>query len=122
MKRKTRNPACAMPLVRLLLVWTCALGVVLSAWPLALAEEAPPLKRAKIGLALSGGGARGFAHIGVLQWLDEHRVPVDYIAGTSMGGLVGGLYAIGTSPAELRELVGSLDWDALLRGYLPSNS
>ena len=45
MKRKTRNPACAMPLVRLLLVWTCALGVVLSAWPLALAEEAPPLKR-----------------------------------------------------------------------------
>ena len=117
MNRKTRNPACALPLVRLLLVWACALGVMSSAWSLTLAEEAPPLKRAKIGLALSGGGARGFAHIGVLQWLEEHRVPVDYIAGTSMGGLVGGLYAIGTSPAELRELVGSLDWDTLLRGY-----
>ena len=76
-----------------------------------------PQKRPKIGLALSGGGARGFAHIGVLKWFEEHRIPVDYIAGTSMGGLVGGLYATGKSPKSMQELVGGLDWDALLRGF-----
>ena len=61
-------------------------------------------QRAKIGLALSGGGARGFAHIGVLQWFEEHRIPVDYIAGTSMGGLVGGMYAAGMSPEEMQRV------------------
>src|SRR5690349_19529207 len=49
----------------------------------------------KIGLVLEGGGALGMAHIGVLQWMEEHHVPVRYVSGTSMGGLVGGLYAIG---------------------------
>jgi NTE family protein len=73
-------------------------------------------ERAKIGLALSGGGARGFAHIGVLEWFEEHRIPVDYIAGTSMGGLVGGLYATGMSPAEMRRLLATRDWDRLLSG------
>jgi NTE family protein len=73
--------------------------------------------RPKIGVALSGGGARGFAHIGVLQWFEEHRIPVDYIAGTSMGGLIGAMYAMGRSPAEIRQLVTTLDWDVLLRGY-----
>jgi NTE family protein len=73
-------------------------------------------RRPKIGLALSGGGARGFAHIGILKWFEEHRIPVDYLAGTSMGGLVGGMYAIGKSPGEMQELVGSLEWDDLLRG------
>jgi NTE family protein len=100
-----------------MLVWTCALGFTSSALAKNLVQEGVPKERPKIGLALSGGGARGFAHIGVLQWFEEHRIPVDYIAGTSMGGLVGGLYAIGKSPAELRELVGGLDWDTLLRGY-----
>src|SRR5215469_10880585 len=60
--------------------------------------------RPKIGVALEGGGALGLAHIGVLQWFEEHRIPVDYIAGTSMGGLVGGFYATGRSPKEMREL------------------
>jgi NTE family protein len=73
--------------------------------------------RPKIGVALSGGGARGFAHIGVLQYFDEHRIPVDFIAGTSMGGLIGAMYAMGKSPAEIRQLVTTLDWDILLRGY-----
>ena len=74
-------------------------------------------KRPKIGLVLGGGGARGLAHIGVLEWLEEHRIPVDYIAGTSMGGLVGGLYAMGMKPAELRDLVvNKIDWDETLRG------
>ena len=61
---------------------------------------------------LEGGGALGLAHVGVLQWLEENRIPVDYVAGTSMGGLVGGFYAMGMSPAELRELLGGLDWDS----------
>ncbi len=73
--------------------------------------------RPRIGVALSGGGARGFAHIGVLQWFEEHRIPVDYVAGTSMGGLIGAMYATGRSPAEIRQLVTTLDWDVLLRGY-----
>ncbi|HBF38327.1 MAG TPA: hypothetical protein DDW50_13515, partial [Firmicutes bacterium] len=49
--------------------------------------------RPKIGIALGGGGALGLAHIGVLKWLEENRIPVDYVAGTSMGGLIGGCYA-----------------------------
>ncbi len=61
----------------------------------------PPNRRA-IGLALEGGGALGLAHIGVIQWLEEHRIPVDRIAGTSMGALVGAFYAGGESPAEMR--------------------
>ena len=74
------------------------------------------VERRRIGLVLSGGGARGLAHIGVLEWLEQHRVPVDYIAGTSMGGLVGGLYATGMTPAEINRLTSTLDWDKLLRG------
>jgi NTE family protein len=72
--------------------------------------------RRRIGLVLSGGGARGLAHIGVLEWLEQHRVPVDYITGTSMGGLVGGLYATGMPPEEIRRLTSTLDWDKLLSG------
>src|SRR6516164_1236998 len=59
-----------------------------------------PQSRTKIGVALEGGGALGLAHVGVLDWFEQHHIPVDYIAGTSMGGLVGGLYAIGKSPQE----------------------
>jgi len=67
-------------------------------------------ERPKIGLALSGGGARGAAHIGVLRILEKYRVPVDYIAGTSMGAIVGGLYAAGLSADELETLIKTLDW------------
>src|ERR1700716_231408 len=56
--------------------------------------------RPRIGLVLEGVGALGFAHIGVLEWMEQHHIPVDDIAGTSMGGLVGGLYAMGESPSE----------------------
>ncbi len=63
-----------------------------------------PSGRAAVGVALEGGGALGLAHIGVLQWLEEHRVPVDRISGTSMGSLVGALYATGRTPAEMRAL------------------
>src|SRR6185369_7562535 len=73
-------------------------------------------RRPKIGLALSGGGARGFAHIGVLEWLEQHRIPVDYVAGTSMGGLIGALYAMGMTPDEMRAFAGTIDWDKVLQG------
>jgi NTE family protein len=75
-----------------------------------------PKKRLRIGVALEGGGALGLAHIGVLQWFEDHHIPVDYVAGTSMGGLVGGLYATGKSPAELRAIVERQDWNAIIDG------
>src|SRR5271165_6745483 len=69
-------------------------------------ETKPPsTSRPKIGVALEGGGALGLAHIGVLQWFEDHHIPIDYLAGTSMGGLVGGLYATGKSPQQLRQVV-----------------
>ena len=76
-------------------------------------------RRPKLGLVLEGGGALGLAHIGVLQWMEEHRIPVSYVAGTSMGGLVGGIYATGRSSAEVRELVNGINWDDVLRGQIP---
>src|ERR1700740_2111429 len=86
----------------------------------ASAQDAPAAgNRPKLGLVLEGGGALGLAHIGVIQWLEEHRIPVSYIAGTSMGGLVGGVYATGRNPAEVRELVESINWNEVLRGQIP---
>src|SRR5271169_4056553 len=76
-------------------------------------------KRPSIGLVLEGGGALGLAHIGVIQWLEEHRIPVSYVAGTSMGGLVGGIYATGRSAAEVRALVSGIPWNTVLRGQVP---
>src|SRR5246127_4606743 len=73
-------------------------------------------KRPNIGLVLEGGGALGLAHIGVIQWLEEHRIPVSYVAGTSMGGLVGGWYATGRFAAEVRQVVQTINWDEVLRG------
>ncbi len=67
--------------------------------------------RPKVGLVLSGGGARGLAHVGVLKVLERERIPVDVIAGTSMGAIVGGLYASGLSAAEVEREVLLLDWD-----------
>src|SRR5258707_1381755 len=80
--------------------------------------EAKPT-RPKIGLVLEGGGALGFAHIGAIEWLEAHHIPVDYVAGTSMGGLVGGLYAAGNNPEELKTFVGGIDWATMLSGQLP---
>ena len=73
--------------------------------------------RPKIGLALSGGGARGAAHIGVLKILEENQIPIDYIAGTSMGSIVGGLYSIGMSPDEILEGIESIDWDDVFHDF-----
>ncbi|MGO9863705.1 MAG: patatin-like phospholipase family protein [Terriglobales bacterium] len=82
----------------------------------------PPVSpRPRIGLVLEGGGALGFAHIGVIKWLEENRIPVDMIAGTSMGALVGGIYASGESPDQIETLTRSIQWTEVLRGTTPYN-
>ena len=90
--------------------------------PTAISQDPPKpdkTKHPKLGLVLEGGGALGLAHIGVITWMEEHRIPVSYVAGTSMGGLVGGMYATGLSPAEVRQLINGIDWDQVLSGVTP---
>jgi NTE family protein len=82
---------------------------------LALTGEAQQ-RRPKVGLVLEGGAALGFAHIGVLEWFEQNRIPIDAIAGTSMGGLIGGLYAAGHTPQEIREIAKTANWQELLGG------
>ena len=73
----------------------------------------------KLGLVLEGGGALGLAHIGVIQYLEEHHIPVSYIAGTSMGGLIGGIYATDRNAADVRDLVKGINWDQVISGQTP---
>jgi NTE family protein len=84
--------------------------------PISLAAEiSASSTRPQIGVALSGGGARGFAHIGVLEALEDLNIPIDYIAGTSMGSIIGGLYASGLTTQELRRAVEhEIDWNRAL--------
>jgi len=109
------------------ILFVIAVALVWSALPTGVrgqenAAEALPQAtkpRPKIGVALEGGGVLGLAHIGVLQWFEDHHIPVDYVAGTSMGGLVGGFYATGKSPAELKQIVEAQKWDVILGGTTP---
>ncbi len=78
-------------------------------------EKRAQPSRPKIGLALSGGGARGAAHIGVLRELERQRIPIDYIAGTSMGAVIGGLYAAGLATDEMQEVLLGIDWNDIFR-------
>ena len=78
------------------------------------AVEAELAARPRVGLALSGGGARGAAHVGVLRVLEEMRIPVDAVAGTSMGAIVGGLYASGMSADQLEQALTGVDWNDAL--------
>ncbi|HXJ04493.1 MAG TPA: patatin-like phospholipase family protein [Candidatus Acidoferrum sp.] len=87
--------------------------------PLASKTQEEPKERLRIGVALEGGGALGLAHIGVLEWFEQHHIPVDYVAGTSMGGLIGGFYAAGMSPAELKTLIERVDWNQVLGDATP---
>ena len=77
--------------------------------------------RPKIGLALSGGGAKGMAHVGVLKVLEEAGIQPDFITGTSMGSIIGGLYAIGYSADSLETLLKKQDWDKVLSDRIPLN-
>jgi NTE family protein len=84
---------------------------------LAFGQQRPA--RTRVALALGGGSARGLAHVGVLRWLEEHRVPVDAIAGTSTGAFIGGAYATGMSAAEIQSMLLGVDWDLMQRPGLP---
>ncbi len=97
-------------------------GLALAAAVAVAAQEAPPAlpaphgPRPRVALALSGGGARGIAHVGALRALEEAGIPVDAIAANSMGAVVGGVFATGRTTAELEEIVRSLDWASLFSG------
>ena len=75
--------------------------------------------RPRVGVVLSGGGAKGFAHIGALKVIEEAGLPIDYIAGTSMGSIIGGLYAIGYSPDEMISLIREQNWNAIMSDAIP---
>jgi NTE family protein len=69
--------------------------------------------RPAVGVAFGGGSARGIAHVGVIRWFEEHRIPIDVSAGTSMGGLIGGAFATGMDAAELDDMLATMNWDEL---------
>ena len=75
-----------------------------------------PLRAQSVGLVLSGGGAKGLSHIGVIKALEENSVPIDYICGTSIGSIVGGLYAIGMSPDEMIALMKTREFQSWYSG------
>jgi NTE family protein len=103
-----------------LLALLISLSALLNNVP-AWAQDAPSStkKYPKVGLVLEGGGALGLAHIGILQYLEEHHIPASYVAGTSMGGLVGGFYASGLTAQEVRNEVKNIPWDAVIVGKTP---
>lgn len=88
----------------------------------ACAQDSLPHSRPKIGLVLSGGGAKGFAHIGVLKVLEKEGIPIDYIGGTSMGAVVGALYASGYSATQIDSIFKSTDFDALMNDFIPRDA
>jgi len=118
MKATNRTASVAIPLVFLGMFLGSPFSPVLSlAQDVSTAPEpAVPVHRPRIGLALSGGGALGLAEIGVIQWMEENHIPVDRIAGTSMGSIIAAMYATGMSPADLQKFAEKIDWDA---AFLP---
>ena len=98
----SRRPRCLPVLVCIALAWTVGTRA-------ALAQEDRP----RVGVAFGGGSARGIAHVGIIAWFEEHRIPIDVAAGTSMGGLIGGAFAAGMSAGELRALIETTDWDLM---------
>ena len=116
--RPRDNPG--MPIRKLLLL--CLLPIAIGSAGAASAQTTMPGaesqgaaagQRPRVGLVLSGGGARGLAHVGVLKVLERERVPIDVIAGTSMGSIIGGLYASGMSADDIEVELRKVDWDAL---------
>lgn len=98
-------------------VWLIAImSLLCSIHPVEAQDHAP---RKKVGVVLSGGGAKGMAHIGALKVIEEAGIPVDYVVGTSMGSIIGGLYSIGYSPVQLDSMVRRQDWTFLLSDKVP---
>lgn len=108
------HPICFNRLVAGLLAAICSICCIV---PATGSEPSDSVNRyptgQSVGLVLSGGGAKGIAHIGVIKALEENDIPIDYVAGTSMGAIIGGLYAAGYTPEEMLELIlskGFSDW------------
>ena len=95
------------------IVAMAAVVALLSGSVPARADQPAAANRPRIGVAFGGGSARGLAHVGVIRWFEEHHVPIDLVAGTSMGGLIGGAFASGLSSGELAQLLGETDWDEM---------
>ena len=128
-KEKKGAPAVALfPLEKIVFspaalftsIWGLLLvGVFLFSFQNSLAQEQ---KRPKIGLVLSGGGAKGFAHIGVLKVIEEAGIKIDYIGGTSMGAVIGGLYASGYNATQIDSIFHKVNFDELLNDYIPRSA
>ena len=80
------------------------------------------LRAQSVGLVLSGGGAKGITHIGIIQALEENGIPIDYVTGTSIGAIVGGLYAMGYSPQEMLELITSKEFKQCYSGEVDKDN
>ena len=90
------------------------LVLVMAIHPAFASDTTAVKSRPKVGLVLSGGGAKGAAHIGVLKYIEEVGIPIDFVAGTSMGSIVGGMYALGYSADEILAVLRQLDWGRLI--------
>ena len=91
-------------------LWACLLFLPMVLWASG---------RPKVAVVLSGGGAKGTAHIGALKVIEEAGIPIDYVVGTSMGSIIGGLYSIGYTPEQLDSMVRRQDWTFLLSDKIP---
>lgn len=76
-------------------------------------------KRPTVALVLSGGGAKGAAHVGIIRYLEKIGMPVDLVVGTSMGGLVGGIYALGYNADQMEHILKTIDWESALSDKVP---
>jgi NTE family protein len=114
MKRHRERIKQHYPLLSCLVLLLFAGGALLAQDTVIERHPAPTGQRPRIGLALSGGGAKGLAHIGILKAIDSAGLKVDYITGTSMGSIIGGLYAIGYSADSIEKIARGIDWDLLL--------
>jgi NTE family protein len=99
--------------------WALLLGTLFSTWVVRAQSAAPEPDRPRTCLVLGGGGARGAAHIGVLKVLERERIPVDCVVGTSMGAIVGGLYASGYAADDIQVVLERIDWAEVLRDKPP---
>lgn len=105
-----------LPVVTILLLGFVSPGLVHGQDTAAGAPPPSSTERPRIGLALSGGGALGLTEIGVIKWMEENHIPVDRIAGTSMGSIIGSMYATGMTPEEIQKFAEKIDWD---QAFLP---
>jgi len=105
-----------LPVVTILLLGFVSPGLIHGQDTAAGAPPPSSTERPRIGLALSGGGALGLTEIGVIKWMEENHIPVDRIAGTSMGSIIGSMYATGMTPEEIQKFAEKIDWD---QAFLP---